>query len=148
MEGNFKVRRETEMVLWENAAMIVCGGALYVAVELLYRGRSHGSMFVLGGVCFWLIGLLDEVFPNAPLGVQMALGAWGIVCMEFLTGLVVNRWLGLGVWDYSAQPHNLLGQVCLPFAAWWAVLAAGAAIADDFLRLALFGQALRPVVFL
>ena len=81
-------------------------------------------MFLLGGVCFWLIGLLDEVFPNAPLGVQMALGAWGIVCMEFLTGLVVNRWLGLKVWDYSAQPHNLLGQVCLPFAAWWAVLAA------------------------
>ena len=66
-------------------------------------------MFLLGGVCFWLIGLLDEVFPNAPLGVQMALGAWGIVCMEFLTGLVVNRWLGLKVWDYSAQPYLCRG---------------------------------------
>ena len=98
-------------------------------------------MFLLGGVCFWLIGLLDEGFPNAPLGVQMALGAWGIVCMEFLTGLVVNRWLRLGVWDYSAQPHNLLGQVCLPFAAWWAVLAGAAVILDDLLRFALFGEA-------
>ena len=98
-------------------------------------------MFLLGGVCFWLIGLLDEVFPNAPLGVQMALGAWGSVCMEFLTGLVVNRWLGLKVWDYSAQPHNLLGQVCLPFAVWWAVLAGAAVILDDLLRFALFGEA-------
>ena len=47
-------------------------------------------------------------------GVQMALGAWGITCAEFLTGLVVNRALGLGVWDYSKQPHNLMGQICLP----------------------------------
>ena len=117
--------------MWKNLALIGCGGTIYVMVELIYRGRSHGSMFLLGGVCFWLIGLLDEVFPNAPLGVQMALGAWGIVCMEFLTGLVVNRWLGLKVWDYSAQPHNLLGQVCLPFAAWWAVLAGAAVILDD-----------------
>ena len=61
--------------------------------------------------------------------------------MEFRTGLVVNRWLRLGVWDYSAQPHNLLGQVCLPFAAWWAVLAGAAVILDDLLRFALFGEA-------
>ena len=127
--------------MWKNLALIGCGGTIYVMVELIYRGRSHGSMFLLGGVCFWLIGLLDEVFPNAPLGVQMALGAWGIVCMEFLTGLVVNRWLRLGVWDYSAQPHNLLGQVCLPFAAWWAVLAGAAVILDDLLRFVLFGEA-------
>ena len=127
--------------MWKNLALIGCGGMLYVMVELIYRGRSHGSMFLLGGVCFWLIGLLDEVFPNAPLGVQMALGAWGIVSLELLTGLVVNRWLGLGVWDYSTQPHNLLGQVCLPFAAWWAVLAGAAVILDDLLRLALFGEA-------
>ena len=66
--------------MWKNLALIGCGGTIYVMVELIYRGRSHGSMFLLGGVCFWLIGLLDEVFPNAPLGVQMARGAGGIVC--------------------------------------------------------------------
>ena len=54
-------------------------------------------MFLLGGVLFWLIGLMDEAWPGAPLAVQMALGAWGITCAEFLTGLVVNRALGLGV---------------------------------------------------
>ena len=65
-------------------------------------------MFLLGGVLFWLIGLMDEAWPDAPLAVQMALGAWGITCAEFLTGLVVNRALGLGVWDYSKQPHSIL----------------------------------------
>ncbi len=130
-----------ESRMWENLALIGCGGTLYVMVELAYRGRSHASMFLLGGVCFWLIGLLDEVFPSAPLPVQMVLGAWGIVSLEFLTGLVVNRWLRLGVWDYGAQPHNLLGQVCLPFAAWWAVLAGAVVVVDDLLRFTLFGEA-------
>ena len=132
----------------QNIVLVLCGGALYVTVELCYRGRSHGSMFLLGGVCFWLIGLMDEIWPGAPLGVQMALGAWGILCGEFLTGLVVNRVLGLGVWDYSNQPHNLMGQICLPFAAGWAVLAGAAVILDDVLRLALFGKTFSlPPVF-
>ena len=60
----------------KNLVLIGCGGALYVLVELCYRGRSHGSMFLLGGVLFWLIGLMDEAWPDAPLAVQMALGAF------------------------------------------------------------------------
>ena len=132
----------------ENLILIGCGGAAYVAVELLYRGRSHISMFFAGGVCFFLVGLLDEIWPGAPLSIQMVLGAWGIVSVELVTGLVVNRWLGLGVWDYSAKPHNLLGQICLPFAACWAGLAGAAVVLDDLLRLALFGEAFRlPVLF-
>ena len=129
--------------VWMGKALILilCGGALYVGLELCYRGRSHWSMGALGGGCFYLIGLLDEVWPGAPLSVQMALGSWGIVCAEFLTGLLVNRVLGLGVWDYSGQRHNLLGQVCLPFAAAWAGLSGAAVVLDDLLRLALFGEA-------
>ena len=122
-------------------ALILCGGVLYVGLELCCRGRSHWSMGVLGGVCFYFLGLLDEVWPGAPLFVQMTLGAWGIVCAEFLAGLLLNRALGLGVWDYSGMPHDLLGQVCLPFAAVWAGVSGAAVILDDLLRLALFGEA-------
>ena len=75
----------------QNLVLLGGGGALYVLVELCYRGRSHGSMFLLGGVLFWLIGLMDEAWPDAPLAVQMALGAWGITCAEFLTGLVDRK---------------------------------------------------------
>ena len=125
----------------EALALIFCGGTAYVAVELCWRGRSHWSMFLLGGVLFWLIGLMDEVWPGAPLSIQVALGTWTIVCAEFLTGMAVNRLLGLGVWDYTNQKHNLMGQICLPFAAWWTGLAAAAVIGDDLLRMALFGQA-------
>ena len=48
----------------KNLVLIGCGGALYVLVELCYRGRSHGSMFLLGGVLFWLIGLMDEAWGS------------------------------------------------------------------------------------
>lgn len=149
MCGKGKVReRKGAGLMGKALVLILCGGALYMGVELLYRGRSHWSMGVLGGACFYLIGLLDEVWPGAPLSVQMALSAWGIVCAEFLTGLLVNRVLGLGVWDYSGQRHNLLGQVCLPFAACWTALAGAAVVLDDLLRLMLFGEAFRlPVLF-
>lgn len=38
-----------------------------------------------------------------------------VTSMEFITGIIVNKWLGLGVWDYTNQPFHLFGQICLPF---------------------------------
>ena len=42
--------------------------------------------------------------------------------LEFLFGLLVNRVLHLHVWDYSALPLNIMGQICLPFSLIWFVL--------------------------
>ncbi|MBQ3003172.1 MAG: hypothetical protein IJD82_05525, partial [Clostridia bacterium] len=42
--------------------------------------------------------------------------------VEFVTGLIVNHWLHLSVWDYSDVPLNLLGQICLPFSLVWFVI--------------------------
>ena len=47
----------------KETALAVCGGCLYVILELLWRGRSHWTMFILGGVCFVLIGAINEVIP-------------------------------------------------------------------------------------
>ena len=49
----------------KETALAVCGGCLYVVLELLWRGRSHWTMFLLGGVCFVLIGLFNEDIPSA-----------------------------------------------------------------------------------
>ena len=102
-------------------------------------------MFMDGGVCFVLIGLLNEIAPGLPLSVQAMLGAAIISTSEMLVGLVVNRWLGLGVWDYSGVRGNLLGQVCLPFFTAWMPLSAFAAVADDFLRLLVFHEPFPPI---
>lgn len=44
--------------------LIGIGGLLYVLIELAFRGRSHWTMFLVGGLCFWLIGLINEVIPG------------------------------------------------------------------------------------
>lgn len=128
------------MELQKSILLFVMGGVLYYSVELLWRGRSHISMFVDGGVCFVLIGLLNEAAPGLPLSVQAVLGAVIISGSELLAGLIVNRWLGLCVWDYSAVRGNVLGQVCLPFFAAWMPLSILASVTDDFLRLLIFHE--------
>ena len=89
------------------------GGLLYILIELIWRGRSHWTMFLLGGICFVFLGLINEVIPwQMPLWQQILIGAVGITTLEFLTGCIVNLWLGWGVWDYGGLPGNLLGQIC------------------------------------
>ena len=98
-------------------------------------------MFILGGVCFLLCGMLNERFSwNMPLTAQMGICAVMITVMEFLFGVVLNIWLGLNVWDYSHMPFNIWGQVCLPFSAAWYALSAVAIMLDDYMRYWFFGE--------
>lgn len=95
------------------------GGVIYYIIEVLFRGYSHWSMIVLGGICFVLIGLLDEWQNHPPMLRQMVQGAIIVTVLEFITGCIVNLWLGWDVWDYSNLPFNILGQVCLFFTLAW-----------------------------
>lgn len=98
-------------------------------------------MFLVGGLCFWLIGLINEVIPwEMPLWRQCIIGAAIITAVEFAAGCVINLWLGWDVWDYSGLPLNLLGQVCLPFMALWSFLSTVGIVLDDYLRYWLFGE--------
>ena len=91
------------------------GGGAYVGLELLYRGRSHISMFGAGGLCFLLLGRLRK--EHLPIPAKVGAGAGMITAVELVTGLLVNR--DFGVWDYRGQPGNILGQICPVFMALW-----------------------------
>lgn len=75
-----------------------------------------------------------------PLWEQCIFGSFIITAVEFLSGCVINLWLGWDVWDYSNLPFNVLGQVCLPFMALWVFLSAVGIVLDDYLRYWLFGE--------
>ena len=123
--------------------LVLCsiGGLLYIFCEMIFRGHSHWTMFLVGGICFWLIGLINEVIPwEMPLWRQCIIGAAIITAVEFAAGCVINLWLGWDVWDYSGLPLNLLGQVCLPFSVLWFFLSAVGIILDDYLRYHLFNE--------
>lgn len=106
------------MKFWRNAALFCLGGGLYVALELLWRRRSHWSMFLAGGLSFRLLGWLDR--HSLPPLLRAGAGAGIITLVELATGLLVNR--HYRVWDYRAQPGNFRGQICPLFTLLWAPL--------------------------
>lgn len=119
----------------------IFGGAVYVFIELLWRGYSHWSMFLLGGVCFIALGLINEIISwETPLTAQMFIGCAIITTLEFITGCIVNLWLGWDIWDYSELPCNLLGQISLKSSVGWYFLSAVGIIFDDWLRYIFFGE--------
>ena len=117
------------------------GGTVYVFIELMWRGYSHWSMFLLGGICFIALGLINEVIPwEMPLTAQMFIGCVIITALEFITGCIVNLWLGWDVWDYSDLPYNLLGQISVVSSVGWYFLSAVGIVFDDWLRYIFFGE--------
>lgn len=123
------------------AALLATGGLLYIILELAWRGRSHWTMFLLGGICFVALGLINEVLPwDMPLWKQILTGACIVVALEFLTGCIVNLWLGWGVWDYSGLPGNILGQICPQYCLLWLPVSLTGIVLDDWLRYRWWGE--------
>ncbi len=117
------------------------GGYSYCGVELLFRGFSHISMLIAGGICFILIGLLNDVFPQKiSIISQMVISSLIITAVEFIVGLIVNVWLDLNVWDYSKLPYNFMGQICLLYTNIWFILSLAAILLDDYLKYFLLGE--------
>ena len=123
------------------ATLWLWGGFVYYMIELAWRGNSHPSMFVVGGLCFLLLGSINNCLSwNMWLVWQAIIGAVGITIIEFSAGLIVNLWLKLNVWDYSNLPMNILGQICLPYTLLWIPLAIIGILLDDYLRWKLYGE--------
>lgn len=111
------------------------GGSIYFMIEILFRGYSHPSMFILGGICYILIGIINEYFPwEMYIETQTLIGTGIVLVLEFITGCIVNLWLGWNVWDYSDQCCNIFGQVCLLFAIIWIPIVLYAILLDDSVR--------------
>lgn len=122
-------------------ALIGIGGLIYAMIELVFRGRTHWTMLIVGGLCFWLIGLVNEVMPwTVAFWKQCLLGSLIVTAVEFFSGCIINLGLGWNVWDYSNLPLNLLGQICLPFSLLWVLISAVAVVLDDYLRYWLYGE--------
>ena len=119
--------------------LLILGGSIYYGIEVLWRGHSHISMFFVGGLCFILIGLINEIFSwDMLFWWQLIIGDIVVLVVEFIAGMYLNVYLGLGVWDYSNLPLNLCGQICLPFALLWLPIIALAVFVDDWTKYLLF----------
>lgn len=101
----------------KQAVLFSIGGGSYVALELLWRGRSHWTMFMLGGGCFLALG---RISPRLRPLTRMALGSAVCTAGELAVGLLFNR--DHRIWDYRMLPGNFRGQICPLFSLLWAPL--------------------------
>ena len=117
------------------------GGATYCTIEVFVREWSHWSMFLLGGLVFVVVGSMNQLWGwETGLIKQIAAGVAVTLAGEFVTGCIVNLWLGWNIWDYSDFPGNILGQICPQFALLWIPLVLIAIIVDDVIRWKFYGE--------
>lgn len=106
------------------------GGFGYCLIEILWRRRTHYSMFFAGAVVLSTFYYINSNF-SMPLWQKALIGMIIITVLEFVIGVVFNLLLKENVWNYSNMPLNILGQICVPFSAIWFVLSAVAFTAID-----------------
>ena len=101
------------------AVFFAIGGAGYAVIELLWRGRTHWTMVIAGGICFIIFSIIAEKFKDKSLLLKATLAALVVTAVELIFGIIFNMLLGMGIWDYSNVPFNFLGQICLLFTLLW-----------------------------
>lgn len=118
--GNAICGVEREMLIFP--CVFIIGGLIYGLLELIWRGWTHWTMLICGGICFAIMYAIGATRLAAPK--KLILSAGAITAVEFITGCLVNLKWGMNVWDYSSCKFNLLGQICPSFTMLWLGLSA------------------------
>lgn len=110
----------------------------YLTLETVYKryvssSPTHFAMGLLAGVTFLFWYYFDE--RRMPILVKMLLGGILVTALELPTGIILNRMLHLGIWDYSHLPFHVLGQICPRFSFIWCVLTYFVLLFNRFLKL-------------
>lgn len=121
-------------------------GTMYFFLEVVWKtlhGKADSISWTMLLLAIVLAVPLERCGAEMPWNTPLCLQAFScgicITVAEFMSGLVLNVWLGLGIWDYSGLPLNIMGQICLPFTLIWCVLSMPAIVILDWLRYAIDG---------
>lgn len=120
------------------AGLFTVGGLSYGLIELLWRGYTHWSMLLAGGVCFLLMFIVYSRYKSMRIIDRFLIGSAIITTVELLLGLVLNYYLKLHIWDYSNLHFNILGQISLLYSLLWGLLSIPVSFVcikiDDFIN--------------
>ena len=106
----------------EYAAVFLTGAALYSFIAILWRGRTHWTMAVTGGICLLLIHICNERCSGLDFLSRCSLCSFTVTGVEFAVGWLLNVRLNMMVWDYSDKYLNVMGQICPEYWAYWYLL--------------------------
>ena len=104
----------------------VLGWCVEVAFAAVKEGRFVNRGFLNGPICpIYGVGVVSVIFSlqgfSESLLILYLASAVLVTFIEWLTGYVMDRIFHQKWWDYSGQPLNIGGYVCLPFSLIWGV---------------------------
>lgn len=118
-------------------------GSIYFIIESIYKHKlTDWRMFLVGGMCAILIGLINNLFTfDTSFILQCLIGTLIVTLSEAITGYQFNIVEGLHIWDYSTLPLSYVGgQINILFSTFWFFLSGIAIILDDYLRWKFFKE--------
>lgn len=105
---------------------VLLGWCVEVAFAAVKEGRFVNRGFLNGPICpIYGVGVVSVIFSlqgfSESLLILYLASAVLVTFIEWLTGYVMDRIFHQKWWDYSGQPLNIGGYVCLPFSLIWGV---------------------------
>lgn len=103
-------------------------------VEVLYayknqkkfvnRGFLHGPLCPIYGLCISsMVIVLDNI--NVTLPLLLIVATIVISTIEYLTGYILEKLFKTKYWDYTDDPFNIHGRICLYFSIMWGITSVG-----------------------
>lgn len=102
--------------------LFLFGAAGYSIIELIWKGSTHWSMAIDGGICLIMISIINNRLKDRSLLLRAFFCALFITAVELVTGIIFNLYLKMDIWDYSDRFMNLYGQICLLYSFLWFLL--------------------------
>ena len=112
------------LTLWIFFVYAFLGWCAEVSYAALHTGRFVNRGFLNGPVCpiygFGMAAVLWILRPLMGNTVLLFLGSVVLTSLlEWLTGLVLEKLFHQRWWNYSGEPFNLGGYICLRFSLYW-----------------------------
>lgn len=99
--------------------LFLFGFFAYGLLEVIWRGFTHPTMSIAGGVSIIFIDTVAKRLSELSIIYKALICGLFITLIEFIIGYIMNVNLDAGIWDYSLMPLNLMGQVCFSFSVLW-----------------------------
>ena len=129
---------KAKLRLEKDSAIFSIGAVSYSLIEILWRHYTHWTMAITGGLCFVILFRLFNKMRRISMIKKCAIGSGVITSVEFAVGCIVNIGFKMNVWDYSAMPLNLFGQICIVYSFLWGLLSIPIVFLSDKLRTKFF----------
>lgn len=100
-------------------------GLIYILLELLWRGRSHWTMFICAGLCGLVMAAVNDNWLDFETDFRIQVFVCALMCstMEFFFGIVFNG--DFSIWDYRGlwgTLHVFGDQVNILFFGVWILI--------------------------